>query len=198
VRHRVGIPWRAACRVRGERERVFRDLDAEGLGLGAASLESFAEQLAGQQVEGQDAALAVFGCLLDPASLLDDVVGGDPDLLSSEVEPVLPQRADFAAAGSGRDRDPQVQAELLVLGPDEIEQPGGQLGGGRVRLALTGMRRPGVLRDVALGPLVADGQVQRRGDDRVDPQDRRGLHRPARVRPAPGVANVQPGGPVVT
>jgi len=106
VRHRVGVPRRVACRVGGERERVVRYLDAEGLGFGAAALESLAEQLASQQVQGQDAALAVLGRLLDPVALLDDVVGGDPDLLSSEVEPVLAQRADFAAPGSGRDRGP--------------------------------------------------------------------------------------------
>jgi hypothetical protein len=51
-------------------------------------------------------------------------------LLPSEVEPVLAQRADFAAPGSGRDSGPQVQAEFLVVGPDEIEQPGRELGGG--------------------------------------------------------------------
>ncbi len=47
------------------------------------------------------------------------------------------------------------------------------LGVGRVRLALARMRRAGVLGDVAVGPAVPDGQVQGRGDDRVDPQDRR-------------------------
>ncbi len=43
LRHRVGIPWLAACRIRGERERVFWDLDAEGSRLGAAALETLLE-----------------------------------------------------------------------------------------------------------------------------------------------------------
>jgi hypothetical protein len=42
--------------VRGERERVFRHLDAKGLRIGTAALEALAEQLAGQKVQGQDAA----------------------------------------------------------------------------------------------------------------------------------------------
>jgi hypothetical protein len=35
------------------------------------------------------AALADFGRLLDPAALLDDVVRGDADLLTGDVEPIL-------------------------------------------------------------------------------------------------------------
>jgi hypothetical protein len=42
--------------VRGERERVFRHLDAKSLRIGTAALEALAEQLAGQKVQGQDAA----------------------------------------------------------------------------------------------------------------------------------------------
>src|SRR6266496_5351015 len=53
------------------------------------------------------------------------------------------------------------------------------------------MRRCGVLRDVPVGPFVADGQIQRRGDDGVDPQDGPGLHRLALVRAAPLVARVR-------
>ena len=69
VRHRVGIPRLAADRVRRERERVLRHLDAESPCLGAAALEPLLEQLAGQQVAGQqverqDAALSVLGRLL--------------------------------------------------------------------------------------------------------------------------------------
>ena len=89
--------------------------------LGSAALEALAEQLAGQKIQRQDAALAVLGRLLDPVPLLDDVGRGDPDLLAGEVEPVLAQRADLAAPSSGRDRGPQVQAEFLVLGPHEVE-----------------------------------------------------------------------------
>jgi hypothetical protein len=60
--------------------------------LGTAVLEPFAEQLAGQQVKGQNAAFAVPGWLLDPLALLDQVVPGEPDLLAGEVEPVLAER----------------------------------------------------------------------------------------------------------
>jgi hypothetical protein len=116
---------------------------------------------------------------------------------AAELAGLGPHFADLERQQFGRDQFGAMVARV-VLGPNEIEQPGRQLGGGRVRLALTGMRRPGVLGYVALGPLIADGQVQGRGDDRVDPQDRRGLHRPARVRAASGVAYVGPGGPVVT
>ena len=155
VGHRVRVPRRAAFRVRGEGERVVRYLHAEGLGLGAAALEPLAEQLAGQQVEGQDAALSVLGCLLDPLALLDQVVAGEADLLASEVEPVLAQGARLAAPGPGRERRPQVQSEILVLGPDAVEQPRGLVRARRVRLTLARMRRAGVLGDIALGPLVA-------------------------------------------
>jgi len=117
VSHRVGVPRRTARRVRGESERVFGHVDAKISRLSATTLEPLTEQLAGQKVQRQDAAFTVLGRLLDPVALLDDVVRGDPDLLSPEVEPVLAQRADFAAPGSGRDGGPQVQAEFLVLGP---------------------------------------------------------------------------------
>ena len=43
VGHRVGIPRRAACRVRRERECVFRHLDAKGPRVGSAALEALAE-----------------------------------------------------------------------------------------------------------------------------------------------------------
>ena len=89
----------AAYRVRGERERVFGHVDAESSRLSATTLEPLTEQLAGQKVQRQDAAFTVLGRLLDPVALLDDVVGGDPDLLSAEVEPVLAQRADLRRAG---------------------------------------------------------------------------------------------------
>ncbi len=59
--HGVRVPRLAAGRVGGERERVLGHLDAEGLGLGATAGEPLAEQLTGQQVQGQDAALAVLG-----------------------------------------------------------------------------------------------------------------------------------------
>ena len=71
-------------------------------------------------------------------------------------------------------------------------------GAGRVGLALAGVRRAGVFGDVAVGPVVADGQVQGRGDDRVDAQDRGWLHRPAHVRAAAAVTGVRAGGAVVT
>jgi hypothetical protein len=121
--HRVGIPRLAAGRIGRERERVLRYLDAEGARLSAAAPEMLLEQLAGQQVQRQDAALPVLRCLLDVLALLDQVVAGQADLLALEVEPVLPQRADLAAARPGGERGPQVQAELLILGPDQIEQP---------------------------------------------------------------------------
>ena len=60
-----------------------------GLCVGSAALEALAEHLAGQEVQGQDAAVTVLGCLLDPVPLLDDVGRGDPDLLAGKVEPVL-------------------------------------------------------------------------------------------------------------
>ena len=148
VGHRVRVPWRAACRVGGEGEGIFRHPDAEGRSLGAAALEPLGEQLAGERVQGQQAAFAGLGRFLDPVALLDDVGGGDPDLLTSEVEPVLAQRANFAAPGSGRDRGPQVQAEFLVFGADEVEPPGSLLRGRRVRLAVAWMRWPGVAGDV--------------------------------------------------
>ncbi len=196
--HRVGVPRLAACRVRGESERVVRHLHAEGLGPGAAALEPLAEQLAGQQAEGQDAALSVLGRLLDPLALLDQVVAGEPDLLAGEVEPVLAQGAYLAAPGPGRERGPQVQPKFLVLRPDQVKQPPGLVRARRVRLAFARMRRAGVLRHVSVRPVVADGQVQSRGDDRVDPQDRGWLHRPACVRAAAAVTCVRPGGAVVT
>jgi hypothetical protein len=96
--HRVGIPRLAACRIGRERERVFGHLDAEGTRLGPAAPEVLLEQLAGQQVQRQDAALAVLGRLLDVLALLDQVVAGQADLLALEVEPVLAQGADLAAA----------------------------------------------------------------------------------------------------
>jgi hypothetical protein len=74
VGHRVGIPWDTARRIGGERKGVFGHFDAEGLRLGAPSAEPLMEQLTGQQVQRQDAALTVLRRLLDPASLLDDVV----------------------------------------------------------------------------------------------------------------------------
>ena len=192
-----GFPWRPPRRIGGERVRVFRHGHAELVRLGAASLESLAEQLTGEQVQREQAAVACLGWFFDAGALLDDVVGGDPDLLVGEVEPVFPQGGYFAAPCSGGERGPQVEAELLVLGPDEIEQPRGLLGTGRVWLALARVRRPGVLGGVAVGPLVPDGEVQRGGDDRVDPQDRRRSHRLADVQAAPAVAGVRPGGAVV-
>jgi hypothetical protein len=198
VGHRVGIPRRAACRVRRERECVFWQLDAKGLRVGSAALEALAEKLAGQKVQRQDAAFTVLRRLLDPVPLLDDVIRGDPDLLTGEVEPVLAQHADLTPPSSGRDRGPQVQAEFLVLSPHEVEQPCGLIRARRIGLALARMRRAGVLSDVALGPVAADGQVQGRGDHRVDPQDRCGLHRLAHVRATPGVTDMRPGGAMVT
>ena len=76
-------------------------------------------------------------------------------------------------------------------------QLGSLVRAGRVRLSLARARRAGVLSDVAVGPVIAEGQVERRGDDRVDAQDRGGLHRLARVRAATAVANVRTGGAVV-
>jgi hypothetical protein len=198
VGHGVRVPGRLARRVRRERECLLGHLDAQGPGLGAAAPEPLLEQLAGQQVQRQDAALAVLGRLLDVLALLDQVVAGQADLLAGEVEPVLAQGAHLTAPRAGRERGPQVQAELLVLCPDEVEQPRGLVRARRVRFALARVRRPGVLGHVAVSPVVADGQVQSRGDDRVDPEDRRGLHRPARVRPTAGVTHVGPGGAVVS
>jgi hypothetical protein len=105
-------------------------------------------------------------------ALLDQIVAGQADLLALEVEPVLAQRADLSAACPGRERGPQVQAELLVLGPDEVKEAGSLIRAGRIGLTLARVRRAGVLGDVAVGPVVADGQIQGRGDDRVDAQDR--------------------------
>jgi hypothetical protein len=157
VGHGVRVPGGLACRVGRERERVLGHRDAQGPGLGAAALEPLLEQLAGQQVQRQDPALAVLGRLLDVLALLDQVVAGQVDLLAGEVEPVLAQGADLTAPRAGRERGPQVQAELLVLGPDQVEQPRGLVRARRVRLALARMRRPGVFRDVPVGPVVTDG-----------------------------------------
>jgi hypothetical protein len=181
-REAVRVPRRAAGRVRVERVRVLWHLGPERSRLGAPPAEPLAEQLARQRIEGQQAAFACLGWLLDPVALLDDVVRGDPDLPAGEVELALAQRAHFAAPRPGRKCRPQVQAEFLVLSPVQVEQPGGLLRSRRIGLALTRMRRPGILRHVAVGPVIADGQVQGRGDDRVDPQDGRGLHGPAHVR----------------
>jgi len=131
-----------------------------GTGLGAAALETLLEQLAGQQVEGKDAALSVLGHLLDVLALLDQVVAGQADLLAGEVEPVLAQRAHLTTAGTGRERSPQVQAELLVLGPDQVEKTRGLVRARRFRLALARVRRAGVLGHIAVGPVIADSQVQ--------------------------------------
>lgn len=49
VGHRVGVPWRAACRVGGERECAFRHPGSEVPRLGTAALESLAKQFTGQQ-----------------------------------------------------------------------------------------------------------------------------------------------------
>jgi hypothetical protein len=86
--------------VRGERERVFWDLDADGSRLRAAALEPLLEELTSQQVERQDAALSVLGRLLDVLALLDQVVAGQADLLAGEVEPVLAQSAHLTTAGA--------------------------------------------------------------------------------------------------
>jgi hypothetical protein len=72
VGHRVGVPGLAACRVGRERERVFWDLDAEGTRLGAAAPEVLLEQLAGQQVQGQDAATDIRSTT--PSTLSNDSV----------------------------------------------------------------------------------------------------------------------------
>ena len=117
VGHRVGVPRLAAHRVRREGERIVRHLDADGLCVGSAALEPVAEQLAGQKVQRQDAAFTVLGRLLDPVPLLDDVIRGDPDLLAGEVEPVLAQRADFTAPGSGRDRSPRITVAGNPISP---------------------------------------------------------------------------------
>jgi hypothetical protein len=70
VGHRVGIPWLVAGRVRGECERVFWDLDADGSRLGAAAPEPLLEELTSQQAERQDAAFSVLGRLLDVLAFL--------------------------------------------------------------------------------------------------------------------------------
>ena len=69
--HRVGVPRLAAGRVGRERERVFRHLDAEGACRDPAAPEVLLEQLAGQQVQGQDAALSVLGRLWGCPALTD-------------------------------------------------------------------------------------------------------------------------------
>ena len=69
-----------------ERERVLRHLHADGVGLGTATLEPVAEQLTGQQVQGQDAAISVLRRLFDVLPVLDQVAPGEPDLLAGEVK----------------------------------------------------------------------------------------------------------------
>ena len=93
-------------------------------------------------------------------ALLDEVVAGQADLLTGEVEPVLAQGAHLAAPGAGRERGPQVQAELLVVGPDEVEQLRGLVRAWQVRFALAWMRWAGVFRHVTIRPVIAHGQVQ--------------------------------------
>ena len=58
VGHGVGVPWRPPRRIGGERVRVFRHGHAELGRLGAAALEPLAEQLTGEQVQREQAAVA--------------------------------------------------------------------------------------------------------------------------------------------
>jgi hypothetical protein len=99
-----------------------------------------------------------FGGLVDPLAAFDDVVGGEPDFLVVEVESVLPQAEQLAATGAGGEGCPQVEAELFVLGPDEVEEPGGLPWCRRVRLAAADIGHGDVLGDVAVDPLVSLGE----------------------------------------
>ena len=81
VGHGIGVPWRPARRIGGERVGIFWHGHAELVRLGAAAPEPLAEQLTGEQVQREEAAVACLGGFLDAGALLDDVVGGDPDLL---------------------------------------------------------------------------------------------------------------------
>ena len=70
VGHGVGVPWRSACGVGGERVSIVRHGDTIAGRFGAASLEPFAEQLTGEQVQRQSAAVARLRRFLDALSFL--------------------------------------------------------------------------------------------------------------------------------
>lgn len=197
VGHGVGIPRRAAVRFGRERVGASGYADAEIGGISAAAAEPVAEQLACQRVEGYPAAVAVLGRLLDVLPVLNQVVVGESESLPGEIEPVLAKAGDLTPPPASGEGQPQVEPEFLVLGEYHVEQPGRLLGSRRVRFMLTGMRRAGVTRHVPAHPVVAHCEVERRGDDRVNPQDSGWLHRLAHVEPASPVAFVRPVRPVI-
>ncbi|MGH3231269.1 MAG: hypothetical protein ACRDOA_22270 [Streptosporangiaceae bacterium] len=71
VGHRVGVPRHVPRWIRGERERIIGNCHPDGRELSAAAAEAIGEQLTGQKVQGQAAALTVLRGLLDPLALLD-------------------------------------------------------------------------------------------------------------------------------
>lgn len=182
---------------RGEDEGVCRDPQAERGGPGAPTAEVVLGQLAGERIDGDVPTLSVLGFLLDALARGDDVVPAEPEIEEGEVDPVLPQAEQLAAAASGGERVPAEEPELLVLGEGEVEQGGGLLGRGRVRFVVPGAGHRGRLGGVLVDPLVSLGQREGGGHDAQDLQPRGLRQGPAAVRHAPVVAHVRPGGAVV-
>ena len=137
--HGVSVPRLGPAGPGRTRTRLLEP-GRQGLAPRRGGAESALGIARGSAVQGQDAALAVLGRLLDVLALLDQVVAGPATcwLLKSN-------RFSRRALTSPRlapvvNADHQVQAQLLVLGPDEVEQAGGLVRAGRVGFALARVR----------------------------------------------------------
>ena len=122
---------------------------------------------------------------LDPAlAAADHVVVVEEELAALEVAADPTQRRESTAARAGRHREPEVQAELGVVLPSPVDEPGDEI---RLRWpgpAAVELRRVRVLGRVPLDPSPRDGVVHRSRDDGVNPPHRAGAHRLAPVRSA--------------
>src|SRR5262249_6959556 len=97
----VRVPRPGMGRVGGEQVRVIAQLDADGGQVGLDLVRIGRDQGAGVRVDGQPPILMRLGVLANALAAADDVVEGDVDQATVEVEIVDLQAAQLAAAYAG-------------------------------------------------------------------------------------------------
>jgi hypothetical protein len=117
-------------RIVGKQVRVISQPDADRGQRGPDLVQVVRDQRAGIRVDGEPVVLVRLGVLADTLTTANDVIEGDVDQVTVEVDVADLQAAQLAAAHAGDHHQPQVQSQ----GGERFRRPASRPGsGGRTK-----------------------------------------------------------------